>query len=101
MALDGITSRVVVAQPTEALIRRVDVTDVAWIRPPEAGERLQAKVRYQMRPASCALRSQGDGIELTFEMPQKPTAPGQVAAIYAGDELLGGGIVQSTHRQTS
>ncbi len=24
---------------------------------------------------------------------QKPTAPGQVAAFYAGDELLGGGIV--------
>lgn len=98
VGLDGVTARVVVAHPAEAMIRRVEVVDVAWIRPPAAGEALQAKVRYQMKPAACALRELDDAIELLFDMAQKPTAPGQVAAIYAGDELLGGGIVLATYR---
>jgi len=97
VALDGVTARVVVAHPAEAMIRRVEVGDTAWIRTPVAGEALQAKVRYQMAPASCSLVTQENGFELIFDTPQKPTAPGQVAAIYAGQEMLGGGIVQAAH----
>ncbi|HCS13167.1 MAG: tRNA 2-thiouridine(34) synthase MnmA [Zetaproteobacteria bacterium CG06_land_8_20_14_3_00_59_53] len=99
VALDGVTARVVVAHPAEAMIRRVEVADEAWIRTPADGEQLLAKVRYQMKPAACSLRKRVEGYELVFEIPQKPTAPGQVAAVYAGEELLGGGIVQAAHRE--
>lgn len=98
VALDGATARVVVAHPAEAMIRRVDVAEAAWIRLPMYGEPLLAKVRYQMKPAACLLTMAGDGYELLFESPQQPTAPGQVAAVYAGSELLGGGIVQAAYR---
>jgi len=98
VALDGTTARVVVAHPAEAMISRVEVGEAAWIRRPVDGEVLLAKVRYQMKPAACSLRMQGDGYELLFDTPQKPTAPGQVAALYSGKELLGGGIVQAAHR---
>ncbi|MDX8392443.1 MAG: tRNA 2-thiouridine(34) synthase MnmA [Mariprofundaceae bacterium] len=98
VALDGVTARVVVAHPAEAMISRVEVGELAWIRQPHAGESLQTKVRYQMPPAGCSLAHDGDLLHLTFDTPQKPTAPGQVAAIYAGEELLGGGIVQAVHR---
>jgi len=93
VALDGATARVVVAHPEDALISEVDVGDMVWIRQPEAGEAITAKVRYQMLPAACSFQPDGDMIHLSFAQPQKPTAPGQVAALYAGDELLGGGIV--------
>jgi len=51
-----------------------------------------------MPPAACSLSLRGDGFELVFDVPQKPTAPGQVAAVYSGQELLGGGIVQAVYR---
>ena len=94
VALDGATARVVVAHPDDALIRRVLVSETTWIRSPQAGELMLAKVRYQMQPAACAWQKMNDGkVELYFDKPQKPTAPGQVAAFYDGDELMGGGIV--------
>jgi len=94
VALDGNTARVVVAPPEEALITAVEVDDVAWIRRPGKGEAVTAKVRYQMQPASCVLDIDGS-VHVRFDMPQKPTAPGQVAAFYVGNELLGGGIIRS------
>jgi len=93
VGLDGATARVVVAHPEDALISEVDVGDMVWIRQPEAEEAITAKVRYQMQPSACSLQPHLHGFHLIFDKPQKPTAPGQVAAFYAGDELLGGGIV--------
>ena len=96
VALDGTTARVVVAHPEDALIRHVEVGEMSWIRQPGAGEEITAKVRYQMQPALCAMEiDQGreQMVTLSFDAAQKPTAPGQVAAFYVGDELIGGGIV--------
>ena len=90
--LDGTTARVVVAHPEDAMIREVDVEEISWIRKPVAGERIEAKVRYQMQPSPCTLTVNGTA-HIHFDEFQKPTAPGQVAAFYSDDELLGGGIV--------
>jgi tRNA-specific 2-thiouridylase len=98
VALDGETSCVVVAHPEDALIREVEVGDMTWIRQPEETESVTAKVRYQMQPAACRIQFDDDQIRLLFDESQKPTAPGQVAAFYAGDELLGGGIVNKICR---
>jgi len=94
VALDGTTARVTVAHPEDAMIRQVSVGDISWIRQPESNEEITAKLRYQMRPAICRLdKLNTDRLNLIFEQPQKPTAPGQVAALYAGEELIGGGII--------
>ncbi|MDQ6997816.1 MAG: tRNA 2-thiouridine(34) synthase MnmA [Mariprofundus sp.] len=95
VALDGVTARVMVAHPEDALISEVDVVELGWIRLPNADEQVTAKVRYQMKPAACNIKIADDGLHLLFDERQKPTAPGQVAAFYAGDELLGGGIVSA------
>ncbi len=100
VGLDGSTARVIVAHPADALISDVVVGELAWIRRPADGEALTAKVRYQMQPAPCHIEPlDGATLQLHFEQPQKPTAPGQVAAFYAGDELLGGGIVSRIIRE--
>ncbi|MDX8397561.1 MAG: tRNA 2-thiouridine(34) synthase MnmA [Mariprofundaceae bacterium] len=96
--LDGATARVVVAPPKDALIQDVQVGEVSWLRALKEGEVLTAKVRYQMQPAPCTLDDVGGQVKLHFERPQKPTAPGQVAAFYVGDELLGGGIVSQVDK---
>ncbi|MBN4077246.1 tRNA 2-thiouridine(34) synthase MnmA, partial [Mariprofundus ferrooxydans] len=96
VALDGAIARVTVAHPEDALISEVDVAELGWIRLPIAGEQVTAKVRYQMQPALCDLVIDGESLHLSFDAPQKPTAPGQVAAFYVADELLGGGIVSGS-----
>lgn len=93
VGLDGEAARVIVAHPDEAVIRAVDVEEVSWVREPKAGEPVQARVRYQMVPADCTVTPENGGLHIDFQQPQKPTAPGQVAAFYSGNELLGGGIV--------
>jgi len=95
VALDGVTARVVVAHPEDALISEVDVLELGWIRLPNEGEQVTAKVRYQMQPAVCEIKIDSESLHLIFDERQKPTAPGQVAAFYSGDELLGGGIVSA------
>ena len=98
VALDGNAARVVVARPEDAFIRSVEVAEPIWIRRPGEGEAVRAKLRYQSAPAPCRVEAAGEGLRLVFEEPQKPTAPGQVAALYAGEELLGGGVISGVAR---
>lgn len=94
VSLDSERRRVVVARDEDALIRHLTLTHFHWIRRPRAGEATQVKVRYRMDPCPCEVKI-GETVEVHFVKPQPPTAPGQVAAIYAGDELLGGGLIDS------
>ncbi len=93
--LDGTTARVIVAHPEDAMIRQVSVAETSWLRDIKEGEQILSKVRYQMRPSPCSISIDGDNTSLIFDDLQKPTAPGQVAAFYVGDELIGGGIVST------
>ncbi len=95
VALNGETAQVTVARPEMALVQGCTLQDVSWIHAPCADAPLEAKVRYQMQPARCRVHVCEDRFELRFDVPQKPIAPGQVAAFYIGDELIGGGIVSA------
>lgn len=97
IALNGETASVVVAKPEQAMIRRISVSQMNWLHNPNKQNTLCVRVRYRMEPAPCRIVSEEhDGtIWLEFDSPQKPTAPGQVAAFYHQEELIGGGIVQS------
>ncbi len=95
VALDGRRARVVVAPPEQARMRAVHVARLSWIRAPAGTEPVSVQLRYQARPVACTVVPLEDGAEIRLAAPQPLTAPGQVAALYAGDELLGGGIVRA------
>ncbi len=53
------------------------------------------KIRYATPPTRATLVPDGDGaIRIHFHEPQRALSPGQSALFYAGDRVLGGGIIQ-------
>ncbi|MCQ2379232.1 MAG: hypothetical protein MJ016_08545, partial [Victivallaceae bacterium] len=56
-------------------------------------ERAQIRVRYRSRPVPCSLTREGNRIAVTPEETLFAVAPGQSGVLYAGNLLLGGGVI--------
>ena len=73
---------------------------VNWIAgaPPEAPVRCTAKARYsQQVDAPCTVYPlEGRAIRVAFDQPQRAVTAGQAVVLYNGDEVLGGGTIEST-----
>ena len=73
---------------------------VNWIAgaPPEAPVRCTAKARYsQQVDAPCTVYPLEDrAIRVVFDQPQRAVTAGQAVVLYNGDEVLGGGTIEST-----
>jgi tRNA-specific 2-thiouridylase len=75
-----------------------DVADLNLFDPTllERSVQAQVKVRYATPPAPAVLQPGADGsLHIRFSTPQRALTPGQSAVFYDGDDVLGGGIIQS------
>lgn len=77
----------------------IDKDDVHWIRQDRAlevghSERYTARIRYRQALVSCTLHQRAQGLYIVFDESQKSITPGQFAAWYDGEELIGSGIIQ-------
>ncbi len=62
---------------------------------PQAGTRLQAKVRYRQPDQMCQLVARKDGLlGVNFDHPQRAITPGQYVCFYDGERCLGGGVIE-------
>lgn len=52
-----------------------------------------ARIRYRQPLEPCTLHKKEEGLYIIFERPQKAITPGQFAAWYQGDELIGSGVI--------
>jgi len=63
--------------------------------PPPDGARVDAKIRYRSPAEPATYRQLPAGrFELRFDRPQRAITPGQLAVLYRGDRLLGGGTIE-------
>jgi tRNA-specific 2-thiouridylase len=74
--------------------------EVHWVRPDLAlqpGESLEvsARIRYRQALVPARLTADESGLALVPTAPFKSVAPGQFAAWYLGDELIGSGIIHA------
>ncbi len=53
----------------------------------------RARIRYRQPLEGCTLHKRADGLYIIFDRPQKAITPGQFAAWYEGEELIGSGII--------
>jgi tRNA-specific 2-thiouridylase len=95
--IDAASNTVVVGPIDAAHDQAATVRDVRWVSIARPSEplRVSAQVRYR----STAMPAQlvpldADRVRLEFEEPIFAVTPGQVAAFYQGDLLLGGGVLE-------
>ena len=73
-------------------------SDEHWIREDlklSIGESRQylARIRYRQPLAPCTLHKKEEGLYIIFDKPMKSITPGQFAAWYDGEELIGSGVI--------
>lgn len=74
--------------------------DIHWIRRDLAmikneSREYEVRIRYRQPLQKAKLYRRKDGIYIIFNKMQRGIAPGQFAAWYSGDELLGSGVISS------
>ncbi|MBO9582081.1 MAG: tRNA 2-thiouridine(34) synthase MnmA [Sphingobium sp.] len=89
--LDAVEKRVVVGPKAALAVRSARLSEINWLGGDFSGP-LSAKVRSLARPVPGRL----DGDRLSFSVPEYGVAPGQAAALYDGDRVLGGGWIEET-----
>lgn len=52
-----------------------------------------ARIRYRQKLEPCTLHKKEEGLYILFDVPQRGVTPGQFAAWYDGDELIGSGVI--------
>ena len=72
--------------------------DVHWVRNDlklKSGEQRDyfARIRYRQPLERCTLFRKDDGLYIIFNKPQRGITPGQFAAWYENDELIGSGVI--------
>jgi len=79
-------------------VLRMDVPTISWLRPdkiPEINKPLPvlARIRYRQSLENAQLIRENDNVYLVFENEQRGITPGQFAAWYEGNQLLGSGVI--------
>ena len=91
------SATVVVGRREDLLAGAVEVDGVSWVagRSPE-NPLVEVKVRYRSDPVGARISAVSRGRWLVaFDDPQERPAAGQSAVFYRGDEVLGGGTIET------
>jgi tRNA-specific 2-thiouridylase len=78
----------------------IDSADVHWVQPWRvltAGDSADflVRIRYRQALVPARLRADEGGLWVEFSKPMKAVAPGQFAAWYDGDDLVGSGVIKN------
>jgi len=93
--LDYENNRLVVGPEEELYSSGLIAADPNWVTgSPPAKSDLEVKIRYRASAVGAMVEITGDRFRISFDEPQKSITPGQIAAVYDGEELLGGGVIE-------
>lgn len=98
LRMDAATNALVVGPAEELGARRIRARVMHYVsgETPSAEVRCTVKVRYKAKEMPATLRPCADGgAVIEFDEPSRDATPGQAAVAYAGDEVIGGGIIAS------
>lgn len=93
--LDPVTNEVVVGGEEDLLASEVEVDEINCFRPLQVGERLIGMPRYRHEGAELEILEVGEKCAVVrYLEPERALTPGQVLAMYDGDCLVAGSVIQ-------
>ena len=100
--IDAGHNEVVVGSQEDLVCQGATLRDVRWMagHPPSSRQEVQAKARYRARATSAHVLTEDITTAVIFDEPQRAVAPGQSVVLYDGEEVLGGGIVDTAHQRS-
>jgi tRNA-specific 2-thiouridylase len=100
VAIQRESGTVVLGTAAECGSRALVAGELNWIGfdPPRGPFRAEVQVRYHHRAVPATVEVDGPRARVAFDEPESAVAPGQGAALYHGERLLGGGWIVSAER---
>ncbi len=95
---DTVNNRVVLAPDSHLYADSLIADHFTWCagEPPRDLSLITAKTRYRMEDSLASAEVLEDGrVRVRFALPERAITPGQSVVLYAGDLVLGGGIIVS------
>lgn len=93
----------IAGKETDLFSSRLKVGEINWVNPDSVSRNaagsgqipVRAKIRYGSASADAMLHLNGSRTEVyvSFLRPQRAVTPGQAAVFYAGEEVIGGGVI--------
>ncbi len=76
----------------------IPIADEHWVRKDwmlntDESRKFKARIRYRQSLEDCTLHQKANGLYIIFDKPQRGITPGQFAAWYEGEELIGSGVI--------
>lgn len=99
--IDLMKNALIVGAEKDLYATGLDAAEATYIAgsPPAAGTQLTVKIRYRSPAVPATFHPLPEArFSLQFAEPQRAVTLGQIAALYDGEQLLGGGIVQRRSR---
>lgn len=89
------SNTVTIGDNHELFTNRIFINDLSFLsgEAPESELNCSVKIRCAARPTDAVMKLTKNGALIEFTDPQRAAAPGQTAAIYTNDILIGGGII--------
>ena len=91
-------NRITLGEESQLYSQEVIAKNVTWAcgMAPSDPTSVNARIRYKSREAAATLSVKDDSAVISFSQPQWAVTPGQAIVFYKGEEILGGGIIESS-----
>lgn len=95
IAIDASSNEVIIGKEEDLWQDTLTIQEMHWVagQEPNLPQTFMVKIRYRHRPAAAVVRKEHEIYSIRFEEPQRAITPGQFAALYQGDEVIGGGVI--------
>ena len=95
VGLDAKKNQVIIGKEEDLWQDTLVVNKINWLSGtvPDLPQTFDVKIRYRHQASPAVVEDMGSGFKVCFNEPQRAITPGQFAALYRGDELVGGGEI--------
>lgn len=98
LRFDALTNQIVVGNKEDLFASGLIAGDLNLLTD-QFPKEVEAKIRYRKKPAYCTLAKEDGKLKVVFKEAQESITPGQAVVFYAGDEVLGGGVIEDVIRR--